>query len=255
MVPTARILLVEDDPKVARTVRLYLEAAGYEAVWVDDGRAALERAIGGSAGKGAEPFDLVVLDLMLPGLDGYAVCRRLREVSALPIIMLTARTTEDDRVRGLDLGADDYVAKPFSPRELMARIRAVLRRAETGTADGVLRVAALEIDLGARTVARDGRAIDLTPTELDLLATLARHPGRVFTREELIARALGEDFDGSDRTIDAHVKNLRRSLEPDPRHPRYVETVFGVGYRFAVQSSEWGTQTAPDPESDPSEAS
>jgi len=130
MVPTARILLVEDDPKVARAVRLYLEAAGYEAVWVADGREALDRVTGGPAGKGAEPFDLVVLDLMLPGLDGYSVCRRLREVSRVPIIMLTARTTEDDRVRGLDLGADDYVAKPFSPRELMARIRAVLRRAE-----------------------------------------------------------------------------------------------------------------------------
>jgi len=233
MVPTTRILLVEDDAKVARTVRLYLEAAGYEAVWVDDGRAALDRLIGAPGGRPAEPFDLVVLDLMLPGLDGLTVCRRLREVSRVPVVMLTARTTEDDRVRGLDLGADDYVAKPFSPRELMARIRAVLRRVETTAAGEVLRVADLVIDLGTRTVERAGRTIDLTPTELALLAALARHPGRVFTRGELIDRALGDDFDGSDRAIDAHVKNLRRSLEPDPRNPRYVETVFGVGYRLA----------------------
>lgn len=239
MVPTTRILLVEDDPKVARTVRLYLEAAGYEAVWVADGREAVARGEG-------ERFDLVVLDLLLPGLDGYAVCRRLREVSRVPIIMLTARSTEDDRVRGLDLGADDYVAKPFSPRELMARIRAVLRRAEgedgRETA-GVLRVSDLVIDLDARTVERSGRRIPLTPTELSLLAVLARHPGRVFTREELISRTLGDDFEGSDRTIDAHVKNLRRALEPEPdprrpRHRRYIETVFGVGYRLVADAAD-----------------
>lgn len=229
MVPTARILLVEDDPKVARTVQLYLEAGGYEAVWVDDGRLAVERFE-------SEPFDLVVLDLMLPGLDGHAVCRRLREGSRIPVVMLTARTTEDDRVHGLDLGADDYVAKPFSPRELMARIRAVLRRAETPPADEVLRAADLVIDRGARTVERAGRPVALTATQLELLAALARRPGRVFTRGELIERierALGRDFEGGDRTVDAHVKNLRRALEPDPRQPRYVETIFGVGYRFA----------------------
>ena len=250
MVPTARILLVEDDAKVARTVRLYLEAAGYEAVWVDDGREAVARLAGAPRERRgddlpAEAFDLVLLDLMLPGLDGSAVCRRVREVSRVPIIMLTARTTEDDRVRGLDLGADDYVAKPFSPRELMARIRAVLRRATeaspgAGATREVLRVSDLAIDLGARTVERAGRPVPLTPTELALLAVLARQPGRVFTREELIARVLGDDFDGSDRTIDAHVKNLRRSLEPDPRHPRYVETVFGVGYRFAAPAGGTG---------------
>lgn len=231
MVPTARILLVEDDPKVARALGLYLEAARYETVWVDDGREALARAE-------AEPFDLVVLDLLLPGLDGYAVCRRLREGSRVPIIMVTARTTEDDRVRGLDLGADDYVAKPFSPRELMARIRAVLRRAGEADEGEVLRVADLVIDTGARTVERAGRPISLTARELDLLVTLARAPGRVFTREELIDRALGEEFEGNERTVDAHVKNLRRALEPDPRHPRYVETVFGVGYRFSGGSAE-----------------
>ncbi len=269
MVPTARILLVEDDPKVARTVRLYLEASGYEAVWVADGREAVEQATGavgrtdgGRAGgaravdsRTGAPFDLVVLDLMLPGLDGYAVCRRLREVSRVPIIMLTARTTEDDRVRGLDLGADDYLAKPFSPRELMARIRAVLRRAEEtapgrGAPPEVLRVADLVIDLGARTVERAGRSVRLTPTELDLLAALARHPNRVFTRDELIERALGPDFEGGDRTIDAHVKNLRRALEPDPRNPRYVETVFGVGYRLAQRAvsaeSEPALDSGPD---------
>ncbi|MGD2114828.1 MAG: response regulator transcription factor [Acidobacteriota bacterium] len=234
MVPTARILLVEDDPKVARTVRLYLEAAGYEAVWVEDGREAVELVETG-------PFDLVVLDLMLPGLDGHAVCRRLREGSRIPIIMLTARTTEDDRIRGLDLGADDYVAKPFSPRELLARIRAVLRRAETAPAGEVVRAADLVIDPGARTVERGGRPVALTATELEILATLARHPGRTFTRSELIERieqALGKVFEGSDRTVDAHVKNLRRALEPDPRNPRYVQTVFGVGYRFGAGGGE-----------------
>jgi len=226
MVPTARILLVEDDPKVARMVRLYLESARYEAVWVTDGREAVALAE-------TEPFDLVVLDLMLPGLDGYGVCRRLREVSRVPIIMVTARTTEDDRVRGLDLGADDYVAKPFSPRELVARIRAVLRRSGAAEGGEVLRVADLVIDTGARTVERAGRPVDLTATERQILTTLARHPGRVFTRHELIERALGLGFEGSDRTVDAHVKNLRRALEPDPRSPRYVETVFGIGYRLA----------------------
>lgn len=231
MVPTARILLVEDDPKVARAIQLYLEAARYEAVWVADGREAVARAE-------AEAFDLVVLDLMLPGLDGYAVCRRLREGTRVPIIMVTARTTEDDRVRGLDLGADDYVAKPFSPRELVARIRAVLRRAGPANGSEVLRVGDLVIDTGARTVERGGQSVALTATELQILVTLASRPGRVFTREELIERALGEGFEGSERTVDAHVKNLRRALEPDPRRPRYVETVFGVGYRFAGRPSE-----------------
>lgn len=232
MVPTARILLVEDDPKVARTVQLYLEAGGFEAVWVDDGRSAVERFE-------TETFDLVVLDLLLPGLDGYAVCRRLREGSRVPIVMLTARTTEDDRVRGLDLGADDYVVKPFSPRELMARIRAVLRRAETLPAGEVLRAADLVIDPAARTVERDGRPIPLTATQLDILIVLARQPGRVFTRAELIERlerTPGRAFTGNDRTVDAHVKNLRRILEPDPKRPRYVKTVFGVGYRFGARA-------------------
>ena len=232
-----RVLLVEDDEKVAGTVLLYLRAAGYDAEWADDGREAVARAE-------VTPFDLVVLDLLLPGLDGHAVCRRLRETSRVPIVMLTARTTEDDRVRGLDLGADDYVAKPFSPRELMARIRAVLRRAapEAGAdpARGgeVLRSGALAIDVAARTVRRDGDGIELTPTQFDLLVALARRPGRVFPRRELADVALGADFSGNDRTVDAHVKNLRRRLEPDPRKPRYVETVFGVGYRFAPFEAE-----------------
>ena len=226
--PKLRILVVDDDPKTVASVRLYLEAAGYGVIVATDGAAALRSAT-------AEPApDLVVLDRMLPLLDGLEVCRALRVRSDVPIIMLTARTTEEDRLEGLDLGADDYVTKPFSPRELVARVRAVLRRLPAGVRDRPpFEIAGLAIDPGRHEVRVRGRSVPLTPREFRLLETLARSPGRAFTREELVERAFGPDYGALDRTIDAHVVNLRRKLEADPSHPALIQTVFGVGYRFA----------------------
>lgn len=220
------ILVVDDDAKTVAAVRLYLEHAGCEVASAGDGRQALARAA-------AEPLpDLVVLDLMLPGLDGLEVCRRLREISDVPIIMLTARSTEEDRLEGLELGADDYVIKPFSPRELAARVRAVLRRLP-GSSDGPpLRLGPLVVDPGRHEVTWSGRRLELTPREFRLLETLARAPGRAFSRAELIERAFGADSEALDRTIDAHVANLRRKLETDSNLPSPIETVFGVGYRL-----------------------
>jgi DNA-binding response OmpR family regulator len=171
---------------------------------------------------------------MLPSLSGTQVCRALRKESHVPVVMLTARTTEDDRIEGLELGADDYVPKPFSPRELVARVRAVLRRSEHPELGGreLLRFEGLVIDLARGCVLLDGREVALTPAEFKLLAALARAPGRVFSRDDLALRALGEDFEGLDRTVDAHIMNLRRKIEPDRSAPTYVETVFGQGYRF-----------------------
>ncbi len=229
------ILVVEDDAKTAATVRLYLEDAGHAVTVVTDGESGLRAARSGD-------FDLVVLDIMLPRLDGTDVCRKLRVDSDVPVIMLTAKTTEDQRIRGLDLGADDYVAKPFSPRELVARVRAVLRRTvpdDDAPAAPLVR-GELVIDAGGRRVLNNGEEVTLTPTEFDLLQILARRPGRVFSRDELIDKALGQDFFGIDRTVDAHIMNLRKKIEPDRRRPRYVQTVFGVGYRFAPATGEDG---------------
>ena len=223
-----RILVVEDDTKTAATVRLYLEDAGYSVDIAGDGESGLQAARSGS-------FALVVLDVMLPRLDGTDLCRKLRVDSDVPIIMLTARTTEDQRIRGLDLGADDYVGKPFSPRELVARVRAVLRRAAQANdeAPATLQRGELLIDADGRRVLKNGVEVVLTRSEFDLLFLLARRPGRVFSRDELIDGALGRDFVGADRTIDAHIMNLRKKIERDRRQPRYVQTVFGAGYRFA----------------------
>ena len=223
-----RILVVEDESKIARLVRDYLEHAGFEVVAASDGEVALAET------RRARP-DLVVLDLGLPGRDGLDVARSLRRTSNVPIVMLTARGEETDRVVGLELGADDYVVKPFSPRELVARVRAVLRRTEAAGAGGteVLRVADVEVDLPRMRVAVAGRPVELTPTEFQLLATLAREPGRVFTRGQLLDAVHGVAFESYERAIDAHVKNLRRKIEPTPGHPRYLLTVHGVGYRFA----------------------
>jgi len=227
-----RILVVEDDAKTAATVRLYLEDAGYDVSVASDGVSGLQAARSGN-------FELVVLDIMLPRLDGTDVCRKLRAESDLPVIMLTARTTEEQRIRGLDLGADDYVGKPFSPRELVARVRAVLRRAARDDDDaGPLTRGDLLIDPEQRRVRESGREITLTPSEFDLLHVLARRPGRVFSREQLIEEALGRDFLGMDRTVDAHIKNLRKKIERDRRKPRYVQTVFGAGYRFMPAGEE-----------------
>jgi DNA-binding response OmpR family regulator len=222
-----RILVVEDELEIARVVRDYLADAGYDVVVAGSGEAALASA------RGDRP-DLVVLDLGLPGIDGLDVARELRASGAVPIVMLTARGEEVDRVVGLELGADDYVVKPFSPKELVARVRAVLRRssAESLLAERPIRAGDVEVDPQRLRVSVAGSPVELTPTEFQLLATLARQPGRVFTRGQLLDAIHGVALESYERAIDAHVKNLRKKLEPDPRHPRYVLTVHGVGYRF-----------------------
>ncbi len=221
----ARILVVDDEPKIVQLVRDYLERAGFAVSTARDGNEALMRAH-------QERPDLIVLDLGLPGFDGLEVTRRLRRDSGVPIIMLTARHEETDKVVGLELGADDYVTKPFSPRELEARVRAVLRRQARGE-DDVLRAGDLTLDIARLRTEVSGRAVSLTATEFELLTALARQPGRVFTRSQLLDAIHGVAFDSYERAIDAHVKNIRRKIEPDPRAPRYLLTVYGVGYRLA----------------------
>jgi DNA-binding response OmpR family regulator len=221
------ILVVDDEPKIVKTVRAYLEDAGFRVVTAYDGQAAL------TVYRHEKPA-LVILDLGLPTLDGLDVARTLRRDSNVPLIMLTARVEEADRLIGLELGADDYVTKPFSPRELVARVRAVLRRAggEREQAPPPIVAGDVRIDLERRQVTVGEQQVELTATEFDLLAVLARHPGRVFTRMELLDRVQGYAFEGYERTVDAHVKNLRQKIEPDPKQPRYVLTVYRVGYRF-----------------------
>jgi two-component system alkaline phosphatase synthesis response regulator PhoP len=220
------ILVIDDEPKIVKQARDYLEKGGYRVVSAGDGSTALAMA------RHERP-DLIVLDLSLPGVDGLDVCRALRRESDVPIIMLTARVEETDRLIGLELGADDYITKPFSPRELVARVRAVLRRVRGGVHQpGLVRAGDLEIDLHGHRVTRAREAIRLTRTEFNLLATLAQHPGQTFTRAQLLDRLHGVAYDGFDRSIDAHIKNLRRKLEPDPLEPRYVLTVYGIGYKF-----------------------
>jgi len=221
------VLVVEDEMNIARLVRDYLRRAGFEVVAVGDGESALASV------RGSRP-DLVVLDLGLPGRDGLDVAREIRRTSNLPIVMLTARGEETDRIVGLELGADDYVVKPFSPRELVARIRAVLRRTDPGAAvPETIRAAGVTIDRVRMRVTVGDRPVDLTPTEFELLSTLAREPGRVFTRGQLLTAIHGVAIESYERAIDAHVKNVRKKLEPEPSRPRYVLTVHGVGYRFA----------------------
>jgi DNA-binding response OmpR family regulator len=227
--PTGRVLVIEDDLDIARVVRSYLERSGFEVEVARDGRTGLARAL-------AAPPNLVVLDWMLPGMDGLEVLKGLRSVRALPVIMLTARTEESDRILGLEFGADDYVTKPFSPRELVARVRAVLRRSEavsTG-AETTLERGLLRIDPAARRVTVAEEDVDLTAREFDLLHTLALHPGRVFRREELLERVWGSDFDGVDRVVDVHVSNLRRKLDRFAATAGAIVTVRGVGYSFAA---------------------
>ena len=223
-----RVLVIEDDPKAADIVRLYLERDGHDVMISHDGAQGLELA------RDMAP-DLVVLDLLLPGLSGLDVCRALSDESDVPIIMLTALGTEGDKLRCLDLGADDYVTKPFSPRELAARVRAVLRR--TGEAPALrgpqeMELGEIKIDFDKRQV-RVGRSdVHLTPTEFRIFTALAREPGRVFSRSQLVDRAMGYDFDGMERTVDVHVLNLRRKIEEDYNRPEYIKTVYGIGYKF-----------------------
>jgi DNA-binding response OmpR family regulator len=222
------VLVVDDERPIAEIARDYLQHAGYTVIVAGDGAAALELA------RTRQP-DLVVLDLALPRVHGLDVARTLRRESQVPIIMLTARVEESDRLLGLEIGADDYITKPFSPRELVARVKAVLRRADGGSGGDIVHVGDLTLDVPRMTVTRRGAAtpIDLTPTEFQLLATLARQPGRIFTRAQLLDAVRGVEVESFERAIDAHVKNIRRKIEPDSRNPRYILTVYGIGYKSA----------------------
>lgn len=224
-----RVLVVDDDRHIVETVTAYLQQEGFETVRAYDGRAALEEF------RRSEPA-LVILDLGMPVLNGLEVARSIRSTSAIPIIILTARVSEEEKLKGLDLGADDYVTKPFSVRELAARVRAVLRRAGRGADVPKTRfeVSGLSLDLETRDALRDGKLLKLTPTEFALLQVLMENQGHVLTRLQLIEKALGYTYDGYDRTIDAHIKNLRHKIGDDPRSPRYLQTVFGIGYKFAA---------------------
>ncbi len=224
-----RILVVDDDKQIVRLVQSYLERAGYQVLTAYDGESAIHVIR-------RERPDLVVLDLMLPDRDGWDVTRIVRsdtDLSRLPIIMLTARVEDTDKIVGLELGADDYVSKPFNPSELVARVRAVLRRVEGGPAPArVLQVGDLSMDLDRHLVSVDETEVDLTPTEFEILKLLMKSPGRAFTRMELIESGLDYSYSGMDRTVDSHIKNLRKKIEPDPSNPTYVMTVYGVGYRL-----------------------
>ncbi len=229
--PKGHILVVDDEEKITNVIKAYLEREGYATTVVHDGEASLKEVE-------RNQFDLIVLDLMLPGLPGEDVCRLIRQKSTVPIIMLSAKSEEIDRVVGLKLGADDYITKPFSPRELVARVQAVLRRAFPETLKGseeddIIAIGELLVDVAGHKVEFAGKGVDLTPTEFKLLSLLAQNPGRVFSRIELIDRVHGYSFAGYERTIDTHVKNLRQKLGDDPRVPDYIQTVYGVGYRFA----------------------
>lgn len=222
-----KILVVDDEKKFVNVLRAYLEQAGFAVVTASDGKSAL------TAFRREKP-NLILLDLNLPELDGLDVARTIRKESNAPIIMLTARVEETDRLIGLELGADDYITKPFSPREVVARVRAVLRRVKGESASvEILRVGEIEMDLARHVVKVQGEPVELTPTEFDLLHALMKNPGRAFTRMQLLDLVQGEAFEGYERTIDAHIKNLRQKLDDDPKQPRYLLTVFGVGYKFA----------------------
>ncbi len=221
------ILVVDDEVKILQLARDYLEHAGFTVLMAETGQIAL------AAARAAKP-NLIILDLGLPDIDGFDVTRALRRESNVPIIMLTARGEESDKLIGLELGADDYLTKPFSPKELVARVRAVLRRAETAPVDeALIRVGEVTLDVPRMRAVVNQQSIELTATEFELLAALARQPGRIFTRAQLLDAVHGVAFESYERAIDAHIKNIRRKLEPNPREPRYVLTVYGVGYKFA----------------------
>jgi len=226
-----KVLVVDDDVKTVELVKLYLNRDGYRVLTAYDGAEALRLAREGYP-------DLIVLDLMLPGIDGLEICRTLRGESDVPIIMLTAKTTDQDKLIGLDLGADDYVTKPFSPRELAARVRVVLRRLPGERGPDEIKRGELTVNFLRHEASLAGRSLNLTTVEFKLLGVLAKEPGRVFSRVQLIDEALGYDFEGFDRTIDVHILNLRRKLEPDPGHPKYLKTVYGAGYKLSEMSND-----------------
>lgn len=229
---THTILVVDDEPEIVKLVRAYLEQAGYRVAIAQNGREALTVA------RHEKP-DLVILDLTMPEMDGLEFTRRLRQERNTPIIMLTARVEETDRIVGLELGADDYVTKPFSPREIVARVRAVLRRVQPEPESAkVLRVGDLVLNQSEHSLTVAGQPVSLTPTEFELLTILMIHPGRVFSRMDLLERLQGEAYAPYERTVDAHVKNLRAKIEPDSSNPRYILTVFGIGYKFTKEGSQ-----------------
>jgi DNA-binding response OmpR family regulator len=228
----ATILIVDDEPQIVEILSSYLQKDGYHVITATSGKDALDLAAGGQ-------LDLIILDLMLPDISGEEVCSRIRRESRVPILMLTAKSGESDRITGLEIGADDYLVKPFSPRELVARVRAIMRRVgDFQSLTDRIEIGDLVVSLREKRVQKQGVTVELTPSEYRLLTTLIRHPGRTWTREELVEEVLGMDFDGYDRTIDTHVKNLRHKLEDDPKRPEYVKTVYGVGYRFDNPAKE-----------------
>jgi len=226
MMAGKKVLVVDDDVKTVELVKLYLNRGGYKVLTAYDGVEALRLA------REICP-DIIVLDLMLPGMDGLEVCRTIRNESDVPIIMLTARTTDEDKLTGLGLGADDYVSKPFSPRELAARVRAVLRRLPGERGPSEIKHGGFVLNFLKQEALVGGRALNLTPIEFKLLGVLIKEPGRVFSRAQLVEKALGYDYDSFDRTIDVHILNLRRKIEPDHRHPKYIKTTYGTGYKFS----------------------
>ena len=225
-----KILVVDDEAKIVKVLKAYLEQSGFQVLTAADGKAAL-------AIFQRDKPDFMILDLNLPGMDGLDVCRTVRRQSNIPILMLTARVEETDKLIGLELGADDYVVKPFSPREVVARVRTIFRRSEGEPAQPeIIRVGDLQIDLEQHMVVVANRQVELTPTEFDILVVLARQPKRVFTRLQIMEQAQGNAFEGYERTIDAHIKNIRLKLEPNPKKPTFIQTVFGVGYKIDVNA-------------------
>ncbi|NLF49689.1 MAG: response regulator transcription factor [Leptolinea sp.] len=227
-----KILIVDDEPQIVRVLQGYLEKAGFNVVSAMDGIRVFKIFQ-------TEKPDFVILDLNLPGMDGLEICRRIRQDSGVPILMLTARSEEADKIVGLELGADDYIVKPFSPREIVARIKTIFRRVSGDSSlPQTVRAGDLFIDLDRHSVSLADRPIELTPTEFVILTTLARQPRRVFSRSQLMENALGSSFESFDRTIDTHIKNIRLKLEPDPKNPMYIQTVFGLGYKFEAGDNE-----------------
>ncbi len=221
-----KILVVDDEKKIVEIIKAYLEKEGYQVITAFDGKTAIEAAF-------KQHPDLVILDLMLPEISGLDVCRSIRKVTDMPVIMLTARDEVTDKIVGLEMGADDYVTKPFDPKELISRVRAVLRRSEPREHPReTIRIGDLSIDVQKRLVSRGDKVIDLTPNEFDILKVMAENPGQVFTRMQLLDRVQGDAYEGYERTIDSHIKNLRKKIEPDPEHPHCFITVFGVGYKM-----------------------